>query len=234
MAGRAARRRRRPTCSAASAPRTAAASRRRWPGPRRCSEQGEHAAAAQAFADGRAGGRRDRRAPTSSCARCSARRGRSPSQGGVREALRLLERARDLAERPGVLRRRPRGRPLPARRLPLPPVEHLDRDLAADLGARARRPLRACRATCCAATSSTGVPAATAASATGRRPARTSSARSSWPSPARDRRCVRPGVLPGVARRRAGGALAARAGPTRSGRAATTRSWRTGPTSAGS
>ena len=83
----------------------------------------------------------------------------------------------------GVFRRRPRGRPVPTRRLPLHAVEHLDVGLAADLGGGARGSLRVCRATCSASTSSTGAPAATGASATGRRRARTSSARWSSPSP---------------------------------------------------
>ncbi len=56
--------------------------------------------------------------------------------------------------------------------------------------ARARRPLRAARATSCARRSSAGAPAATAASATGRPPARTSSGRSSSPSGCRTQRAA--------------------------------------------
>ena len=88
----------------------------------------------------------------------------------------------------GLLRRRPRRDRLPARRLPLQAFEHLDRRRAPRRGARARGALGPARATGFAPTSTTGAPAATAASATSRPRARTSSTRSSSPQGVDDRR----------------------------------------------
>ena len=95
------------------------------------------------------------------------------ASGGARPA----RRGPRLAEGAGVLRRRPRRRALPPRRRAAtssraspPRVGLFDEALSS-------RSVRSFRATFCAPTSSAGAPAATAASATSRPRARTSSAR---------------------------------------------------------
>ena len=153
-------------------------------------------------------------------------------EGQMETALPLLERARDLAERPtstdvdraavllryGVMRYH---------------RSSISTAIALLTEALAASPtVPACRATCSAATSSTGVPAATAASATGSRPARTSSVHSSSPIPQTTsapppRRTSRRRSSP------SGRAAGCSRGRTRSGRAATTKSWTTGQRSAG-
>ena len=153
-------------------------------------------------------------------------------EGQMETAMPLLERARDLAERPtssdvdraAVLLRHG--------------VMRYHRSSISTAVALLTQALElsptapTCRATCSAPTSSTGVPAATAASATGSRPARTSNGHSSSPIPPTTsapppRRTSRRRSSP------SGRAAGCSRGRTRSGRAATTRSWTTGPRSAG-
>ena len=181
-------------------------------------------------------GRRNRRARPG--AALAARRDLGADPGGADGDRDAAARTRTRSRRTAhVHRRRPRGRPSALRRHALPPFFDLHGDRAPDRGARARHrfkttQLPACRATRSAATSSTGVPAATAASATGSRPARTSSVHSSSPIPQTTsapppRRTSRRRSSP------SGRAAGCSRGRTRSGRAATTKSWKTGPRSAG-
>ena len=200
-----------PASSRAASPPTSAA------GSRHCSRAPRRSRRAPATRRRRRlRGRRAPRSPrrtrsSSRFAPVPARRGRGCRQGDVRTAIELLNGARALAEGADLLRRRPRRDPLPARRLPLQALEHLDRGRAARRGARARRALGPPVRPAPRRTSSTGAPAATAASATSRRRARTSSARSSSPRALDDRRKLAARLLPGVARRRAHGPLGARA-----------------------
>ena len=193
------------------------------------SEQGEHAAAARALAAGR------QAVAATGAADLELRSllGETwalAQSGSVREALRLLERARDLAESPSCSD------------VDRAAVLFVSACAATTSPASRRRSLcsarrsssptaRASPATSCGATSSTGVPAATAGSATGRRPGRTSNVRSSWRSPA-----ATGAPPPGRTSRRRSWPSAkgtgSSPGPTRSGRADTTRSSRTGQTSA--
>ena len=64
-------------------------------------------------------------------------------EGELKDAAALLDRGTDALRGRAVLRHRARRRPLPARRLPLPALEHLDRDRALRRSARARRTLPA-------------------------------------------------------------------------------------------
>jgi hypothetical protein len=106
------------------------------------------------------------------------RRRLGPATGGRAEGRRgAAHRGQDAFGGRAVLGHRARGRPLPARRLSLPALQHLHGDRALRRRARAR----GCQTTFSVPRSSVGAPAATAVSATGRRRARTSSARSSSP-----------------------------------------------------
>ena len=104
-------------------------------------------------------------------------------QAGDRAARRGARARRGTA----VHRPRPGRDPLPARRRPLPDLEHLDLGRAASARRLRWSSARSCRPTCFARTSSRGARAATGASATSRPRARTSSARSSSPSRCRTR-----------------------------------------------
>ena len=131
--------------------------------------------------------------------------------GAAHDAIDVLQEARELTRAAGVLGRRPCRRAVPARLLPLPDLEHPDRDRAPRRRRSSSPSARASPATSFAPASSRGARAAAAARRTTRPRARTPSARSSSRSgdrrPARRRRRV----LPGVAGRREDGPLGARA-----------------------
>ena len=179
----------------------------------------------------RARHRRDRLAPSSRFGRSPARPGRACERGEIREAHRPAPGRTRARRRPAVLRRRP-GRPaLPARRLPLQAVEHRDRGRALRRGARARRALRPAvrppprrhpRLALALPPASAGF----RGRARGRR-ARRSSSRRRWTTAGRRER-----LLPGLARRRADGALDRSRATTRSRRRRSTRSSTTSATSA--
>ena len=103
-------------------------------------------------------------------------------RGDVRAGDRAARRRRGARRGPVVLGSRPRRAAVPARRRPLPDLEHRDRGRALRRGAHARRALAAAVRPAAARTCSPGARAATAASATTRPHAKTSRARSSWPS----------------------------------------------------
>ena len=227
VARRAARRRRRRTSRPASAPTSAAASRRRSPAPRRCRGARLRRRRSRSSRGCDAVGRAHRRAR--SRAALAARRdlGADPGRRQSTSALRAARpRARARRGR-RLLRRRPRGGALPARRLPLQAVEHLDGDRAA----RRRRS---------SSPSARGSPCdSLRADILGWR-SRCYRRQRDWQAAREDveralelaesagrPRRRRERVLPGLARRRARGPLAARARRTPSGRAATTRSWTT-------
>ena len=95
--------------------------------------------------------------------------------------MRLLEDGGDRAVAAGLDRPRPRRGRVPGRRRPLPAVAHRRCDRALRQRARADRAPRRASRTGSGPTSSTGGPAAIAGTATGWRPRRTSSGRSSSP-----------------------------------------------------
>ena len=183
MARRAARRRRRLPRERRLGRRSAAASRPRSPAPRRCPRPAQiDEALERSYDDDRTAVARDRAARARGRARSSARAACARDEGEVRaRRSSCSSRARGLVGGPRLLRRRARGHPLPARRLPLQALEHRDRDRRCSTRRSSSPSAPGCRATCSARRSSTGARAATAASATSRPRARTSSARSSSP-----------------------------------------------------
>ena len=99
----------------------------------------------------RARRRSSRPAPSSSRCGCSpARPGRGCSTATSAPALELLDRGARARRGAGVLRPRPRRGAVPARRRPLPDLEHRDRDRALRRGARRCSTARSFRPTCCA------------------------------------------------------------------------------------
>ena len=170
--------------------------------------------------------------PSSRCARSPARPGRGCSTGEVRAAIELLDARAGARRGSGVLRRRPRGRAVPPRRLPLQALEHLDGGRPLRRGADARRALgaavRPLRSNILRlALALLPAPARLRGRARGRR-ARARARRGARRPPR-----GRPTSLPGLARRRAQGPLAARPHVRRAGEGPVRGARRPGEPSAG-